>query len=170
MQNATPKGWRSACLRWSLASQQVGPVVAPPCLPQAPPTGFPFLKGRFVGGCSCRAPAVLWGWPESFQQPVHHWHPLNSNLRAVHARQFFQRLKSHILVVGFESYSSSVLDLLKTIESASTLAHGAVMRAAARHHNPPNRRPADPAWPACAPVDPVFQLEQAAHPVCIHII
>jgi hypothetical protein len=35
------------------------PVVVPPYLLQASPAGFPFFKGRFVGGGSCRVSAFL---------------------------------------------------------------------------------------------------------------
>jgi hypothetical protein len=55
------------------------------------PTGFPFLKGRIFGGCSCRVLLFL-GWPDYVQQPVHHWHCGNSNLRAVHVPSCFQSL------------------------------------------------------------------------------
>ena len=34
---------------------------------------------RFIGGCSCRASAVLWAVRTFIRQPVHHWHPLFSN-------------------------------------------------------------------------------------------
>src|ERR1700722_6782059 len=54
------------------------------------PTGFP-LVGRIFGGCSCRILLFL-GWPDSLQQPVHHWQPRNSNPRAVQIRSCFQAL------------------------------------------------------------------------------
>jgi hypothetical protein len=37
----------------------------PPRLPQAVLAGLPF-SGPLMGGCSCRASAVFWGWPGSF--------------------------------------------------------------------------------------------------------
>jgi hypothetical protein len=45
---------------WSLASQHLfWSVVVPPYLEQTSPAGFPFFKGRFVGGGSCRVSAFL---------------------------------------------------------------------------------------------------------------
>jgi hypothetical protein len=49
---------------------------------------------RFFGGCSRRVSAVFADWPEFFQQPVHHWHPSNSNRYAVLIAIYFQRLAS----------------------------------------------------------------------------
>jgi hypothetical protein len=71
--------WRFMSLRWSLASQQ---IMGGGYFHRA----FHRLSRpvyRFVGGCSCRASVVFAGWPGFFQQPVHHWHPLISNRRAV---------------------------------------------------------------------------------------
>jgi hypothetical protein len=51
-----------------------------------PAAGFP---GRFsLFGAASLAVALAgclrsWGWPDSFQQPVHHWRLSNSNRRAV---------------------------------------------------------------------------------------
>jgi len=70
-------------LRWSLASQQImGSGYIHRAFYRLSRPVFPFL-GRFVGGCSCRASVVFAGWPEFLQQPVHHWHSLYSNPRAV---------------------------------------------------------------------------------------
>lgn len=80
-----------AVLRWSLASQHMRPVVCSTAPDQATSAGLPFLKGRScMGGCSCRMPAVVWAGRDIFQQPVHHWHPSNSNRCAVGAAVYFQ--------------------------------------------------------------------------------
>jgi hypothetical protein len=75
-------------LRWSLASQQLRPMVlstAPSV--QTPPPVYHFMVTALAGVC-CIA-----GWPEIFQQPVHHWRFLNSNLHAVRALSCFQQLR-----------------------------------------------------------------------------
>jgi len=75
--------WRfPPVLHWSLASQTSWVRwFASTALIQTSRPVFPF-EGRSVGGCSCRASAVLRAGHISFQQPVHHWHTSYSNLRA----------------------------------------------------------------------------------------
>lgn len=83
---------RFAFLCWSLASQQIlgGGYVHRASRRLSRPVS-PF-EGRFVGGGSCRASAGSAGWPDLFQQPLHHWHPLPSNRRAVSPDSCFQSL------------------------------------------------------------------------------
>jgi hypothetical protein len=83
--------WRFAVLRWSLASQldEGGGCLLRACC--RPSDRFPLLRGRFSGGCSCRVLLFL-GWPDSPQQPVHHWHPSNCNPWAVLVPLSFQSL------------------------------------------------------------------------------
>jgi hypothetical protein len=72
-------------LRWSLASQQLWAVV----ISTAPFTGS--LDRSTAALAAALAERLLFaGWPESLQQPVHHWHLRNSNPRAVLIQSIFQ--------------------------------------------------------------------------------
>jgi hypothetical protein len=52
-------------------------------------TGSSLLRAAALAVALVRASAVLWAGRTSFQQPVHHWHPTNSNRRAIHEFLFF---------------------------------------------------------------------------------
>jgi hypothetical protein len=66
-----------------------------PCAGHWPPSnmGSGWIHRAFAGSLDRSAASVaaalverlllFAGWPESIQQPVHHWHSLTSNLRAV---------------------------------------------------------------------------------------
>jgi hypothetical protein len=68
-------------LRWSLASQQLWAVV----ISTAPSTGSP---SRFAASLAATLAGCLLfcGLAGIFQQPVHHWHPLQCNQRSVFMR------------------------------------------------------------------------------------
>jgi hypothetical protein len=71
--------WRFVSLRWSLASQQIaGDGYLHRAFYRLPQPVCRFFGGCFLLGVCCFA-----GWPDILQQPVHHWHPLNSNRYAV---------------------------------------------------------------------------------------
>lgn len=85
--------WRfSMVLCWSLASQlwrrRIFPLALSGCSGRSP---LIRAAPECWGGCSCRAPFVVW-LPNQSSQPVHHWRPLHSNRCAIPSflwNQFF---------------------------------------------------------------------------------
>jgi hypothetical protein len=73
---------RLGVLRLPLASQKIMAGVFSTVPIAGSPGRISLFQGRFVGGCSCRVPAVLW-LAEYFRQPEHHWRLPNSNSEAV---------------------------------------------------------------------------------------
>jgi hypothetical protein len=76
-------------LRWSLASQQ---IMGDGYIHRA----FRRLSRpvhRYFGGLLLPSVCYFAGWPGFSQQPVHHWHFLYSNRRAVLTHICFQSLK-----------------------------------------------------------------------------
>jgi hypothetical protein len=81
-------GVSGSCIATGLP-EYCGRRVFPPYLLQTSPAGLSLFEGRFVGGCSCRASAVLW-LSNPPRQPVHHWHLSNSNWGTVWDSVCFQ--------------------------------------------------------------------------------
>ena len=67
----------------SLASRNSGDRVYSPSLFQTSPAGFPFFEGRSLAVALAGRLCSFWLGRTLSQQPLHHWHPLHSNRRAV---------------------------------------------------------------------------------------
>jgi hypothetical protein len=46
----------------------IGRWYLPPCLIETSPAGLSLFRGRFVGGCSCRASSLSLGWLDNSQR------------------------------------------------------------------------------------------------------
>ena len=80
----------SAALLWSLASQSMRTLAV-----AASSTGFrpvSSFKGRCFGDIALVGPCCSWAGRDTFQQPVHHWHPLSSKRQAVPGILVFKHL------------------------------------------------------------------------------
>ena len=169
-QSATPIEWRFAFLRWSLASQQ---IVDGWLFPPSPIAGFP---GRFSLLRAARwrllLPGVCCLWAgRNFSSSRYITGALLIAIGMPFLHAFcFNLLRKAIGSLCLDSRSNLRIILHKSIEPVLLLALRTVVGAASGHHNPTNRRLAVPAGLAGPLVDPVFQLEEAAHPVRIHIV
>lgn len=83
--SATPMGWRLSFTGVLVTGLPAiyGRGVVPPHLSGSSGRSPLFRAAPREGGCSCRLPAVVWAGRNLLQQPVHHWHTLYSNCRAV---------------------------------------------------------------------------------------
>ncbi len=159
----------SLSLCWSLASQQFYADGSPSCLFADLPGRFIPFEGRCAGGCSCRASAFS-GLAEIFQRLyITGTYPIAFTVPFC---TFFIFNELWISQCG----SVLIMELLipKIPEnhrySSLSLALGTIMCSPASQQNAPDRRLAAAARKAGAQVDAVFQLEEAAHTVGVHVI
>ena len=166
--------WRSAVLRWSLASQMIcGRWLFPPCLLADFPGRFSLLRAASLAvalaGC-----LLFFGLAELFQQPVHHWHSIYIAIAdaTLCISLSFNDLQDIINARIISIYGTFTSEKSPKNHRSRTLplAVRTVMRPPSSQHNAPDRRLAAAAGKARAQVDAVFQLEEAAHAVGVHII
>jgi hypothetical protein len=78
---------RSCAGHWP--PSEIGPMVVPPCPSQACPAGLSIL-GLSLGGDSLTGGPSIRGLTSIAHQPVHHWHTLISNQKAIPSFLYFQ--------------------------------------------------------------------------------
>lgn len=171
-QKATRRGgWLFAFPCWSLASQQ---IMAGGSIHRAfRRLSWPVspLRGRFVGGCSCRVSAAFVGWPD-FSSSRYITGTLSIAIDVPFLRPcIFKDLCLRFSSACLESNSSTCRKLQKTIQILNlSLALRAIMCASPRDHNPANRRSADETRLAGPLIDPVLQLKEAPDALRIYVI
>lgn len=103
-------------------------------------------------------------------QPVHHWHPCNSNWLAVHFGFYFHRVTRFKLACFSVFWNLRKGIILKTVDGQLFLTLWAEMGASAGYQNSADWGLACTAGLAGAEVDAMLQLEESADAVRIHII
>jgi hypothetical protein len=157
--------WRFVSLRWSLASQQLWPVVISTELVQATSAGLPLLW-RLLLPCAC----CFAVWPDILQQPVHHWHPtrLQSTCRSslpLISTTYTTRSRSSVLILV-----NIVLLTSKNNRFCLMLTLRAVVGAPSRNHNPLDLTSAVPACLPGALIHVMLELKESLRALRVHIV